>query len=126
MDFWQVNARIIADIFPIPHIEELVQKAAGKKLDSALDCFIAYNHIGVHLDSQKYTAFSTPDGHYEFLCMPFGLKTAVLVFNNTKSFTVYSSKEPFILTIGLSVLALGVTLSQSQQGHEQLIAAAGR
>ena len=52
----QVNDRIIADIFPIPHIEELVQNAAGKKLFSALDCFAAYNNISVHPDSRKYTA----------------------------------------------------------------------
>ena len=32
VDFRQVNNRIIADSFPIPHIEELVQKAAGRKL----------------------------------------------------------------------------------------------
>ena len=64
VDFRKVNDRIIADSFPIPHIEELVQKAAGKKLYSSLDCFVAYNHVRVHPDSRKYTAFSTPDRHY--------------------------------------------------------------
>ena len=34
VDFRRVNDRIIADSFPIPHIEELVQKAAGKKVYS--------------------------------------------------------------------------------------------
>ena len=81
IDFRQVNNRIIADSFPISHIEELVQKAVGKKLYSALDCFAAYNHVRVHQDSRKYTAFSTPDGHYEYLRMPFGLKTAVSVYS---------------------------------------------
>ncbi len=28
----------------------------------------------MHEDSIKYTAFSTPDGHYEFEKLPFGLK----------------------------------------------------
>ena len=81
VDFRRVNDRIIADSFPIPHIEELVQKAAGKKVYSSLDCFAAYNHIRVQKESRKYTAFSTPDGHYEFLRMPFGLKTAVSVYS---------------------------------------------
>jgi hypothetical protein len=67
VDFRQINNRIIADSFPIPHIKELVQKAAGKKIYSALDCFTAYNHIRVHQDSRKYTAISTPDGHYEYI-----------------------------------------------------------
>lgn len=81
VDFRQVNDRIEHDSFPIPKIEELVQGAAGYKLYSALDCFAAYNHIRVHKDSKKYTAFSTPDGHYEFDRMPFGLKPAVSVFS---------------------------------------------
>ena len=81
VDFQQVNNRVIADSFPIPHIEEIVQKAVGKKIYSALDCFAAYNHVRVHQDSRKYTAFSTPDGHYEYLCMPFRLKTAISVYS---------------------------------------------
>ena len=78
VDFRQVNNWIIADSFPIPHIKELVQKAAGKKLYSALDCFAAYNHGRVHQDFRKYTAFSTPDGHYEYLRMPFGYENCSL------------------------------------------------
>ena len=46
--------------------------------------------------------------------------------NNTISFPIYKSKEPFMLTIDFSVLAIGVTLSQKQDDKEQLIAAAGR
>jgi hypothetical protein len=46
--------------------------------------------------------------------------------NNTRSFRIYNSEEPFFLTIDFSALAIGVTLSQTQNGREQLIAAAGR
>ena len=34
--------------------------------------------------------------------------------NNTRSFPIYSSDDPFILTIDFSALALGVTLSKKQ------------
>ena len=81
VDFRAVNDRIVSDSFPIPNIEDLVQKAAGNRVYSALDCFAAYNHIRVAPDSRKYTAFSMPDGHYEFLRMLFGLKTAVSVYS---------------------------------------------
>ena len=89
VDFRQVNNSIIADSFPILHIEELVQKAAGKKLYSALDCFAAFNHVRLHQDSRKYIDFSTPDGHYEYLRMPFGLKTAVSVYSRFVAMGIY-------------------------------------
>lgn len=59
----------------------MVAKAAGFKIYSTMGCFAAYNHIRVHPGSRKYTAFSTQNGHHEFLRMPFGLKTAVLVYS---------------------------------------------
>ena len=46
-----------------------------------MGCFAAYNHIRVHQDSRKYTVFSIPDDHYEYLRMPFGLKTADSVYS---------------------------------------------
>jgi len=39
-----------------------------------------YYQIPLHADSIEYTAFVTPDGQYEFLSMPFGLKNAPSVF----------------------------------------------
>jgi hypothetical protein len=35
----------------------------------------------MHDDSIKYTVFSTPDGHFEFTKLPFGLKNAPTDFS---------------------------------------------
>lgn len=42
-----------------------------------------YYQIPLHADSVECTAFVTPDGQYEFLAMPFGLKNASSVFQYT-------------------------------------------
>lgn len=46
-----------------------------KEYFSVLDLKEGFLHIDVAEDSIKYTAFITPLGQYEYLKMPFGLKT---------------------------------------------------
>ena len=51
-----------------------------KKIYSKYDCKSDFWQIKIHLDSIKYTAFSTPQGQYEWLVMPFGLKNAPQIY----------------------------------------------
>ena len=57
------------------------------KFFSALDLFSGFHQIPMqkyinhhHHESKKYTAFSTPQGHFHYNRMPFGLKTAPTTF----------------------------------------------
>ena len=46
-----------------------------------MDLTKGYWQISVHSDSVEKTAFTTPDGVYEFLQLPFGLKNSAASFN---------------------------------------------
>ena len=39
-----------------------------------------FHQIPIHPNSTKYTALVTPDGQYEYVTMPFGLKNVPSVF----------------------------------------------
>ncbi len=52
----------------------------GDKFFSSLDLLSGYWQVPMDPESRKITAFSTYNGHFKWLRMPFGLKTAPVTF----------------------------------------------
>lgn len=80
VDYRQLNKKITRDRYPLPLIEDLLDHLQNMKYFSTLDLKNGFFHVPVDRDSQKYTAFIVPDGHYEFLKVPFGLCNSPSVF----------------------------------------------
>ena len=76
IDYRELNKALIKDNYPLPNIEDLIDSLCGKKYFTKLDLRNGFYHIRMSEESIKYTAFSTPFGQFEFMCMPFGLKVA--------------------------------------------------
>ena len=47
---------------------------------SVFDLASGFHQIGMEPKDRQKTAFSTPYGHYEYVCMPFGLNNAPPTF----------------------------------------------
>ncbi len=52
----------------------------GNTIFISLDLLSGYWQVPMAAESREITAFSTPSGHFEWLRMPFGLKTAPIIF----------------------------------------------
>ena len=80
VDYRGLNAVTKADTFPLPRIDDLLDQLGKSRYFSTLDLSSGFWQIKIHPDSREKTAFSTPQGLYEFRVMPFGLTNAPGVF----------------------------------------------
>ncbi|RUM30633.1 MAG: hypothetical protein DSY32_02035 [Aquifex sp.] len=81
MDFRKVNEVTEDDRYPLPLLKDLLMSLGhGNNIFSSLDLLSGYWQVPMAPKSREVTAFSTPSGHYEFLRMAFGLKSAPITF----------------------------------------------
>jgi len=67
---------MVGDSFPLPIIQDILDKLGRAQYFSALDCASGYWQEPLAEEDRAKTAFRTPTGHYEYLRMPFGLKSS--------------------------------------------------
>jgi hypothetical protein len=72
---------MIKDAYPIPRIDDILASLKeGTGWFSTLDLTSGYYQIGLTPRAIERSAFVTPDGHWEYLRMPFGLCNAPATF----------------------------------------------
>lgn len=73
VNYHQLNKVIEPTSFPMPLIDEIIDKMHGCKYFSTLDLHGAFHQIPLDEESKPYTAFSTSWEKYCFNSVPFGL-----------------------------------------------------
>jgi hypothetical protein len=80
IDYRDLNSITEPDSYPMPLIEEIIERVAPAKFISTLDLAKGYYQVPLARDVMKKTAFITPSGKFEFTKMPFGLRNAPSAF----------------------------------------------
>ena len=75
-----INRYTQLDAYPLPRINEIVNKVARYKYYSTIDLKSAYHQIPLCDQDKAYTAFEADGRLYQFCRMPFGLTNAVACF----------------------------------------------
>ncbi len=83
IDYTALNKIIVPESQPFPLTEDLITKARDCNWYSLLDINSAFWSIPLREKDKYKTAFVTQTGHYNWRCLPFGLKTSPAIFQRT-------------------------------------------
>ena len=81
VDYRQLNKIIKQNSFPLPRIDDILDKIGKSKYFSTLDLKSGYWQVLVDEKDVEKTAFVTQKGLYEFTRMPFGISTCPQIFS---------------------------------------------
>lgn len=80
IDYRLLYNNTVDESYLIPGKENLIQLIADRKWFTKLDCKSRFWQFAMAEESIPWTAFQLPQGKYEWLVMPFGLKNAPQIF----------------------------------------------
>ena len=80
MDYRKLNKATRNDHFPLPFIDQMLDRLAEYSYYCFLDGYLRYNQIAIALKDQEKTTFTCPYGTFAFRRMSFGLCNAPTTF----------------------------------------------
>ena len=76
IDYRKLNTATRKDHFPLPFIDQMLDRLARHPHFCFLDGYSGYNQIAIALEDHEKTTFTCPFGTFAFRRMPFGLCNA--------------------------------------------------
>jgi hypothetical protein len=80
IDYRKLNKATKKDHFPLPFIDEMLERLANHAYFCFLDGYLGFMQITIHPDDQHKTTFTCPYGTFAYRRMPFGLCNAPASF----------------------------------------------
>ena len=96
IDYRRLNTATREDHFPLPFIDQMLERLAGHTFHCFLDGYSGYNQIAVDPQDQEKIAFKCPFGVFSYRRMPFGLCNAPVTFQRCMLSIFSDMVEKFI------------------------------
>lgn len=114
VDYRGLNAITKKNRYPLPLIDDLLDRVQGCKHFTVIDLKNAFNLVRIKEGDEWKTAFRTPMGLYEYLVMPMGLTNAPATFQAFIQDTLRDYLDVFCVVYLDDILVF----SRSQDDHD--------
>ena len=112
VDYRKVNEVTRKDAYPLPRVDDTLDTLVGSKLFTTLDLASGYWQVEVAPEDQPKTAFTTPEGLYQFKVMPFGLCNAPATFQCLMDRVLSGLKWSSCLVYFDDIIVVGTTFQE--------------
>ena len=114
-DFRKINGISKTDTYPIPRVDDCIDRIGHAKYVSKFDLLKGYWQVPLTKRAQELSAFVTPDGLFQYRVMPFGLKNAPATFQRMMNNVIHGLEgcDAYIDDL--------VLYSQCWEDHKQLL-----
>ncbi len=82
-DYRKINAVTKTDTYPIPRIDDCIDKVGNSKCVSKFDLLKGFWQVPLTERAKEISAFVTPDGLFQYKVMPFGMKKLASYISET-------------------------------------------
>jgi hypothetical protein len=98
VDFRNINKKVVADKYPLPRIDDILDQLGRAKYFSVMDLQAGFHQIELEEESRDITSFNTDSGSYRFKRLPFGLSIAPNSFQRmmTLAFAGVTPEKAFL------------------------------
>ena len=79
-DYRKVNSVTKTDSFPIPRIDDCIDKVGNSKYVTKFDLLKGFWQVPLTDRAKEVSAYATPNGLYQYKVMPFGMKNSPATF----------------------------------------------
>ena len=82
VDLRNLNKISTKQIFPFPRIDETIESLTNSTIFSTLDCKSGFWQIPIQPNDRPKTAFTTPQGRFQYKRLPFGYVSSPSIFSS--------------------------------------------
>ena len=121
VDYRALNKATVRNRYPLPRIEELLDRLGDAKFFTKIDLRSGYHQIRVHPEDVPKTAFRTRYGHFEFLVLPFGLTNAPATFMHLMHSIFREHLDTFVIIFLDDILVYSRSLEEHKMHVRQAL-----